>query len=460
MRVLVCGSTGSVGAAVVHALRARGHKVIEASRSAVDGAAALRVDYMTAVAPSAWAERLAPLRLDAIVNCVGILMEGSGQRFERVHAQGPVELFRGAASAGVRRIVQVSALGVDGSAACLAMPYLSSKLQADDTLAGLPVEWAVLRPSLLYGPRSQSAALFATLASLPGIGLPGRGAQRVQPLHVYELAELIARLLERAGPLREVHELGGPAAMSYREMLHAYRNALGLGGAVWLPVPMAMMKLGAWAAEVLPQRAFCRDTLRLLERGSVPAVNASPVLLGRAPTALAHGLAITPPVPLVDLGVRLSPAVALVLRGSLAAMWIVTALVSAALPQQSGVLDLLARCGFEGDAGIAMLVLSCALNLALGTLTLLRPTPWLYAVQAGAVLGYTATAAWFMPELTLDHCGPLLKNLPVLATVLLLWLAAPAGQAADRRTAPRRVPPAALLRCRPDGGPAAATPPR
>ena len=28
MKVLVCGSTGCIGAAVVHALRARGHKVI------------------------------------------------------------------------------------------------------------------------------------------------------------------------------------------------------------------------------------------------------------------------------------------------------------------------------------------------------------------------------------------------------------------------------------------------
>lgn len=456
MRVLVCGSTGCVGAAVVHALRARGHKVIEASRSARDGATTLQFDYANAVEPQAWARRLAPLRLDAIVNCVGILMAGPGERFERVHADGPIELFRGAALAGVRRIVQVSALGVDGSPECLATPYLQTKLKADDALAGLPLEWAVLRPSLVYGPRSPSAALFATLASLPAIALPGRGAQRVQPIHVYELAEAIARLLERAAPLREVHELGGPAVSSYREMLQTYRAALGLGGAVWLPLPMPVMRLGAWLAEFLPQRAFCRDTLRLLERGSVPAVNAAPALLGRLPTALAQGLAITPPAPLLDLSVRLSPMVAWLLRASLAAMWLVTAAVSAALPQRSGVLQLLARCGFEGDAGVAVLVLSCALNLTLGTLTLVRPTPWLYAVQAGAVLGYTATAAWFMPELTLDHCGPLLKNLPVLAAVLLLWLAAPVRPAA--RPAGQRSDRGALLRCLPDGGAAAIRP--
>ena len=458
MRVLVCGSTGCVGSAVVHALRSRGHKVIEASRGAHDGPHALQLDYMRATSPQAWAERLAALRLDAIVNAVGILMPSGVQTFERVHAQGPIELFRGASITGVRRIVQVSALGVADDAASLASPYLHSKLQADDALAGLNLQWAVLRPSLVYGPRSQSAALFATLASLPAIGLPGRGAQGVQPIHVYELAEAIARLVERPGELHDVFELGGPAAMDYRGMLAAYRVALGLGDALWLPVPMPLMRLGALAAEALPQKVFCRDTIRLLERGSVPAHNAAPALLGRAPTPIEQGLAITPPTPLVDLSARLSPTLAFALRGALAFMWIYTALVSAWLPGDSGVLNLLARCGFEGSAGVVALVASCALNLTLGTLTLVRPTPWLYAVQAGAVLGYTLTAAWHMPELTLDHCGPLVKNLPVLMTVLVLWLAHPGGAGERAQAAgssrPGRPARGALLRSLLDAGPA------
>jgi len=188
---------------------------------------------------------------------------------------------------------------------------------------------------------------------------------------------------------------------------------------------------------------FCRDTIALLQRGSVPAPNAAPALLGRAPTGMAHGLEITPPEPLVDLSVRLSPPVALALRASLAFMWLYTALISALWPQASGVLDLLARCGFEGPLGVAVLVASCTLNIALGTLTLLRPSPWLYALQCGAVIGYTATAAFAMPELTIDHCGPLVKNVPLLMAVLLLWMAQPrrigqrAAHAGTRAVAPR-----------------------
>jgi len=120
------------------------------------------------------------------------------------------------------------------------------------------------------------------------------------------------------------------------------------------------------------------------------------------------------------------------LRLSVAFMWLHTALFTALMPQASGVLKLLARCGFEGRAGVAVMIASCTLNGVLGALMLRRPAPWVWPLQIGAVLGYTLTAALNMPELTIDHCGPLVKNVPVLAMLLLLWLAQPAVRLAAR----------------------------
>ncbi len=440
MRVLVCGASGCVGRAVVQALRARGHQVVEGARGLAATRHSQPIDYARRTEPAAWAERLRGLDIDALVNCVGILMPSRGQSFERVHTEGPIELFRGAALAGVRRVVQISALGVDDSPESLARPYLHSKLLADDALAAMPLEWAVLRPSLVYGPRSRSAALFATLASLPVIGLPGLGRQQVQPIHVFEVAEAVVRLLEQAAAPQAVFELGGEAPLSYREMLAHYRRALGLAAPLWLPLPLPLMRLAAWTAEALPQKVFCRDTIALLERGSVPACNAAPALLGRAPGSLAHGLGIGGPEPLVDLRVQLSPVVDCVLRAILAFMWIYVSVVTLLLPQASGVLNLLARCGLPGDLGVLAMWLSCGLNLCIGVLLIRRPAPWVHALQVAAVSGYTLTAAWNMPELTIDHCGPLVKNLPVLGLVLLLWLAVPAlpGRPVRRPGARRR----------------------
>ena len=291
----------------------------------------------------------------------------------------------------------------------------------------LPLQATVLRPTLIYGPGCASARVFASLASLPVVALPGGGGQALQPIHVFEVAEIVARCLESPQPAAGAFDIGGDDVLSYRGMLAAYRNALGLADPLWLPLPMAAMRLTAHAAEALPQQVLCRDTVDMLAQGNVPAHNAAAGLLGRTPTAFADGLRVSPPQPLLDLRVQLSPPVAGAMRITLALMWLWTAAVSAWLPQSSGVLALLARCGFEGQAGAAMLVLSCTLNAGLGLAMLGQPGPKVYALQAAAIVGYTVMAAIHMPELTLDHCAPLVKNLPLLAAVMVLWLALPAA---------------------------------
>ncbi|MDQ6684397.1 MAG: SDR family oxidoreductase [Pseudomonadota bacterium] len=430
MNVLVCGSTGCVGNAVVRALRWRGHRVVEGHRPSTTTAdellATMPVDFMIPRSPHDWAARLREARIDAIVNCVGILIPEGKESFARIHSEGPIELFEGARAAGVGRVVQVSALnpGSDASRRPADEPeYQRSKRRADEFLLASDLDAAVVRPSLIYGPGSVSARLFATLASLPLIGLPGAGAQQVQPIHVFEVAEAIAVLVEKTGCVRGSYELGGRQAMSYRQMLAEYRDALGFGDALWLPVPTPLLRVSAWLAELVPQKALSRDTLRMLEAGNTTERNAAGVLLGRAPASLRDGLRVTAPLPALDLRVHLAPPIEFGLRAALAFLWLYTAAISALWPNESGAVALLASCGFSGDAGVAALVFSCLLNSALGVATLLRPSPTLYALQLATVGGYTLTAAINVPLLTLDHCGPLAKNLLVAAVVGVLWLA-------------------------------------
>lgn len=425
MRVLVCGSSGCIGAAVAAVLRQRGHQVVLGQRRAPpQGQAWLPVDYQQPATPGDWVRRIAAAGgFDVVINAVGILIPKGGQSFERVHARGPQELFRGAVLAGVGRIIQVSALGVGTHPGALDSPYALTKLQADETLMTLggAVDWAIVRPSLVYGPGSRSAGLFRLLSGLPVVGLPGGGRQPVQPVHVLELAECIVRLAEHPRALARVVEVAGPQVLSYRDMLAAYRRAQGLADPLWLSVPMPLMRWGAALAQGLPQQVFSPDTLAMLAQGHTAQTNGLPGWLGRAPTPLAVGLAVDGPVASPALPAPLRT----VLHWSLAAMWLFTSLVTALWPRESQVLELLARCGFEGGAGVTMMWASCGLNTVLGLWLLWRPGAWAYAVQCGAVLGYTLTAAWNMPELTIDHCGPLVKNVPVLALLVMLWWTAP-----------------------------------
>lgn len=276
MRILVAGARGFIGSALVAAFAAAGHEVWRGVRRP-EGARDLPLDYARPIDRAAWRERLH--EFDAFVNAVGILVEGRGQRFEAVHHRGPVELFEAAAAAGVRRVLQVSALGAEGGST----PYFASKRAADLRLAQLPLAWQVLRPSLVFGPRGAASRMFLRLARLPLVPLPAGGRMAVQPVHVDDLCEAAVRLIEPSAPAQQVIDAVGPRPMEYREMLATYREALGRPPATGWPIPSPLMSLAAHTLGRLPGVILTPDNWRMLLAGSTADPAPFAALLGHAP---------------------------------------------------------------------------------------------------------------------------------------------------------------------------------
>ncbi|MEK7919688.1 NAD(P)H-binding protein, partial [Burkholderia contaminans] len=106
-----------------------------------------------------------------------------------VHRAAPCALFTACCRAGVRRVIQISALGVERGNT----RYFASKCAADRFLKTLPIDFRIVRPALVYGTDGASARFFRMLASLPVQVLPAGGHQRLRPVHVDDLAEVVAR---------------------------------------------------------------------------------------------------------------------------------------------------------------------------------------------------------------------------------------------------------------------------
>ena len=53
-------------------------------------------------------------------------------------------------------------------------------------------------------------------------------------------------------------------------------------------------------------------------------------------------------------------------------------------------------------------------------MTLLPARRWLWNAQIAVVVGYTLIISWRLPQLWLEPFGPVAKNLPILALLLLL----------------------------------------
>ncbi len=416
MNICIAGARGFLGARIAARFAAEGHTVVCAARAGGENAACSRwieMDF-TAPAPGRWARELAGVNV--LVNAIGILRESRGQTFEALHVAGPCALFDAAVTAGVQRIIQISALG---AAADAAAQYHRSKHAADTYLATLPVESVVVRPSLVYGAGGTSAAMFETMASLPVIPLPGGGGQRVQPVHVDDVVESIHLLATR--PLPAGHELPlvGPRPLTLREFLTSLRVTLGFPAAHTLSIPAPLVRTAASMGEGLPGVLLDRETLGMLERGNTGSPDEMTRLLGHPPRAVEEFVS---PEDRRHRRVLASLRwIEPLLRVSVALMWLTAGIVSLGVYPVDASLRLLQQIGAPAAFAPWLLFGAALLDIVLGLLSLWPRAPrGLWTVQIALVLAYTAIITLKLPALWLEPFGPVVKNLPIL--VLLLFL--------------------------------------
>ncbi|KWO90042.1 NAD-dependent dehydratase [Burkholderia ubonensis] len=414
MNILVCGANGFIGRALCARLEAGGHRVVRgvhAGRRAA-GPGEIAIDYARDVRPEHWRARLDGI--DAVVNAVGMLTGRRGVTLDAVHRAAPCALFDACCGAGVRRIVQISALGVErGDTA-----YFASKLAADAYLQTLPIDFRIVRPALVYGATGASARYFRMLASLPVHVLPAGGRQLLRPVHVDDLAELVARLIERPAAGERIVDVVGADEVEYREMLAIYRRAMGFPPAMRVSVPGALFAAAAALSGRMPGAMLTRDTWAMLRAGNTGELAASSAALGRPPRGLrafigAQAVALRHEA----LAAWRRP----LLTGSLAIVWIWTAIASAFIHPLRDSLALLAHVHLTGISALAALYAACALDFVFGVATVVAPSRRLWAAQIVLVVAYSAVIAVAMPGLLAEPFGPVLKNVPILAVLLILF---------------------------------------
>ncbi|MDR3054537.1 MAG: SDR family oxidoreductase [Zoogloeaceae bacterium] len=413
MNILLCGADGFLGRAIASRLTTAGHRVIRGAHHPrqVDDIA---IDYRRDLEPEVWLPRLRGV--DAVINAVGILRERQAGDFGRIHHLAPAALFRACATAGVRQVVQISALGVTD-----VTPYLSSKHAADaDLLACLPCGATVLRPTLIFGQDGASTKFFMALASLPLLSIP-QGAGKVQPVHVEDVTAAVLKALELPNPATpsRIIPLPGARALTYAEWLETYRSLMELPPAPHLPIPAFVMAATARLAGFSRRSLLCPDTWTMLTQGNCGDAKDAVALLGhplRDPASFAPPESAT--------GLRLN-ALALwrrpLLLGVLAAIWLLTALFSAGVFPIQESLALLTPFGLTGMAAKVTLAAAVGLDAVMGVLTLVKPGRRLWLVQLILIAGYTLLIGWRLPEFLLHPFAPILKNLAVAALLVQLY---------------------------------------
>jgi len=201
---------------------------------------------------------------DAAINLVGIIREfpARGITFERLHVQATSSMLAAAGRAGVRRYLQMSALGTRPDASSR---YHATKFRAEELVRTSGLDYTILRPSLIYGPKDAFINMLAGQLRLsPVLPVIGSGDYRLQPIHVADVARCFALALEMTETIGQCYELCGNDRLSFVELLDAVASALGRSAPVKVRLPLGLMRMVIPVMQQVPQFPITMDQLQML----------------------------------------------------------------------------------------------------------------------------------------------------------------------------------------------------
>ncbi|HUF65443.1 MAG TPA: NAD-dependent epimerase/dehydratase family protein [Gemmatimonadaceae bacterium] len=286
--VLVTGAAGLVGAAVCRELTSRAWSVRALVRDPLKAAAALAdlaVEVRKGDIRDDRALAAAMQGAGTVVHLAAIAIERRGQSYEDVNTGGTRALLAAAHACGARRFVFMSQNGASPESASR---FLRSKGLAEQMVRESGLEWTAFRPSVIFGPDDEFVNVLARLVRLsPGVlPLPDGGRARFQPIAVRDVARAVGTALVRSDTIGGSYALGGPAALSLREMtervllaMRARRMIVNIPRQLLAPVVAVLQR-------VLPNPPVTTSLLELLGQDNVVSDNAL-AYLGVEPTPFA-----------------------------------------------------------------------------------------------------------------------------------------------------------------------------
>lgn len=252
-KVFITGGGGFVGSAVISEVLSRRKDVVGlVNRKAIAEQGGRVASMKGGLFGAPLAEAMAGCI--AIIHLVGIIAEKGEANFQKIHVEGTRRMIEAARQAGVRRFVQMSALGTRANAVS---QYHRTKFTAEQLVRESGLDWTIFRPSMIHGPggefmqweeawaRGRKAPFF--FIPYFGAGLLGFGRKSlIQPVYVNDVARAFVDSLDQPLSIRHTYPLCGPEVMTWPEFHRCCAIAFTGKSKITLPIP-------AWYAKSLTQ---------------------------------------------------------------------------------------------------------------------------------------------------------------------------------------------------------------
>lgn len=259
--IALTGATGFIGRHLLNELPKRGYRVrVLLRRPSEVPAGASSAVIGDIASPHNMAAALRDV--DMVIHSAGLAHAMSGRPeddYRTINTEATVRLAQAAERAGVKRFVFLSSIRAQTGPTAEGIlteaeepqptdPYGRSKLEAERGLSALGLDWAALRPVLVYGPgvKGNMAALLGLAQSPWPLPLGGLSAKR-SLLSLDNLAAAVDTVLRAQGPLKRPFIVADPEPITIPEMITALRKGFGRGPGL-IPVPSFILKGAATLA--------------------------------------------------------------------------------------------------------------------------------------------------------------------------------------------------------------------
>ncbi|MDX8409181.1 MAG: complex I NDUFA9 subunit family protein [Mariprofundales bacterium] len=267
--IAIIGGSGFVGRALVRQSIAAGYRVQVGCRHPqrvahlqVDGAELRRVNIATG---SGVAQ--AVQGADIVVNLVGLLFEHGSNTFQAAHIDGTAALLKACQDAGIKRFIQMSALGADIHSESI---YARSKAQAEALVRQSGLQWTIFRPSVIYGNKDSFLCRFKALSALGPIFPVVAPETKLQPVWIEDVTRAFTLSYSDRTTANQTYALAGNDAYSMMEIIKMITEQLGRKRLL-LPLPNLAAKAMAMGMQLLPTPLLTPDQLILLQKDNVVA---------------------------------------------------------------------------------------------------------------------------------------------------------------------------------------------